>query len=243
MSTNLVTRLVCENCGYIFEPGEIGFYSDDEEVWCGNTSFMPIKTPVIHPCMCPNCNTKFETIQTYDNIFKRIVSQSAADQAKATAKCDCTTYITIEESRMRFERYKKRKAILDPVQLPIAITVEFDGYFSFRQFLDMFGFDEQDHSSRRDAKTNLTLKEIKKMAEDKNGSMIYCIPESTASDKFLVEHSENWLKYGLEEYCGYFGMKLRDMIFNVMTISPIIGKPKYKVLFRPFYLKAQGETK
>lgn len=39
------------------------------------------------------------------------------------------------------------------------------------------------------------------------------------------------------ENCGYFGMKMRDMIFNVMTISPIIGKPKYKVLFRPFYIK------
>ena len=131
MSTNLVTRLVCENCGHIFEPGEIGFYSDDEDVWCGNTSFMPIKTPVIHPCVCPKCNAKFETIQTYDNVFKRIVSHSSADQAKATAKCDCTTYVTIEESRMRFERYKRRKERKDYVQLPIAIVVELTGYFSY----------------------------------------------------------------------------------------------------------------
>lgn len=242
MSTNLVTRLVCENCGHIFEPGEIGFYSDDEEVWCGNTTFMPIKTPVIHPWICPNCNTEFETIQTYDNIFKRIVSQSAADQAKATAKCDCTTYVTIEESRMRFERYRNREKQKEryrnrerrkePVQLPIAIVVELPGYFSYTKFSSNF---------LESGKTNLTLKEIRAFSKEANGTMEYCIPESDMPVDPSNKMAEDWGKVGLEDQCGYFSMERKDMIDKISIKASLRDVDKYKIIFKPFYLKVKGD--
>jgi len=244
MNTNLVTRLVCENCGHIFEPGEVGYFIEGEEEFWNSDKITYEAKDTFHPCCCPKCQSEIKTIQVPDNAFKRLVSHSALERASAIDNMDSAIYVSIEESRMRFERHKRRKEQRpEPIQLPIAIVVEFDGYFSFRLFLDMFCINEsltgscKGNSSYRDDETSLTLKDIRKMATDKNGSMRYCVPESTASDEFLDAHSEKWVKSDLEEYCGYFNMKMKDMIFNVITISPIKGDPKYKVLFHPFYIK------
>lgn len=237
MSTDIVTRLVCENCGHIFEPGEVGYFIEGEEALWTDDKVTYQNYPLIHPTWCPNCHAEIINIVTPDNAFKRLVSHSALERASAIDTINSATHVTIEESRMRFERYRKRQAKCDPVQLPIAIAVDFDGYFSFRQFLDMFGINETNDSLRSNVKTNLTLKEIRKMATDKNGSMRYCVPESCTRDKFLEAHDEKWIKVGFEKCCGYFDMKKTDMIFNVITISPIKGDPKYKVIFNPFYLK------
>lgn len=237
MSTNLVTRLVCENCGHIFEPGEVGYFIEGEEALWNDEKVTYTNYPQIHPCWCPNCQAEIKTIQVPDNAFKRLVSHSELDHASAIDTINSTTHVTIEESRTRFERSKQRKNKQDPVQLPIAITVDFDGYFSFRQFLDMFSINETNDSLYSNAKTSLTLKEIRRMAAIKKGSMRYCVPESGACDKFIEEHDEKWIKVGFEERCGYFNMKMRDMIFNIKTISPIKGDPKYKVIFNPFYFK------
>lgn len=237
MSTNLVTRLVCENCGHIFEPGEIGFYSDDEEVWCGNTAFTPIKTPVIHPCVCPNCNTEFETIQTYDNIFKRIVSQSAADQAKATAKCDCTTYVTIEESRTRFERYKRRKERKDYVQLPIAIVIEFGSISSYTDFIV--------NITRKIPVPvkEFTLKDLRSIAKKCNANMEYCMPNSDIILDSTGKMANAWKKVGLEDACGYFNMEPFGAIDNVVA-SPYLSphsQIECKIIFKPFSIKVKGD--
>lgn len=237
MSTNLVTRLVCENCGHIFEPGEVGYFIEGEEELLNGDKITYSNYPHIHPTWCSNCHAEIISIITPDDAFKRLVSHSALEHASAIDTINSPTHVTIEESRMRFERSKQRKNKQELVQLPIAILVEFDGYFSFRRFLDMFGINEANDSLYSDVKTNLTLKDIRKMATDQNGYMRYCVPETPFSDNFLDAHSEKWINSGLEEYCGYFNMKKRDMIFNVITISPIKGDPKYKVIFNPFYFK------
>lgn len=241
MSTDIVTRLVCENCGHIFEPGEVGYFIEGEEALWTDDKVTYQNYPLIHPTWCPNCHAKIINIVTPDNAFKRLVSHSALEHASAIDTINSATHVTIEKSRMRFERNRKRKSKHDPVQLPIAITVEFDWYFSFQQFLDIFGINERNDdfcsNVKANLKTSLTLKEIRKIATDNKGSMRYCVPGSGDRDKFLEAHEEKWIKSGLEECCGYFNMKKKDMIFNFITISPIKGDPKYKVIFNPFYFK------